>query len=373
MGSQLHASLLEEMGIDSEASRMVREQDYASKNSKAPPAQHFGAEGLPPLPLPVVPQRRTEKKNPEHPPYRLETDHPLYRAYYEVTEIGYRPLALKAGARNGIPSVIGIDINTRTAVFFRYDLSTAWDKSPSDQMHIIGYEYDTARELGANLAAYITAQRSTAMPLSRAMQFVDVDEGRAGKLAIAQVQYSGLWKTRDTSLSMLLNVFHSQTNTPVRFEKKGLPLDSSRIFNHPLLYMTGTISFSLTDRERENLRTFLKRGGVLLAEATGGAAKFCQIIPERSRQDFAGRNVSETTDAPPDFSIPECAGKGYAAAGIGPKAGSRKQDSTIASGGKRWGISWHSICTAHAFAIEGKSSNKLIFDAVKVVDKEHMR
>lgn len=416
-GSSLHAGLLEDMGIDSEASRMVREQNYAPKKTKAPPAQHSGAEGLPPLPLPVVPQRRTEKKNPprppvlvaklatkdyidwatspedvknlmkwmaremdvdfstinlpldripanaaqipvlyrtgirafeftdkqrqklrsyllsggtlimnaycghpdfarsalkeiqqlipEHPPYRLEPDHPLYRAYYEMKDIRYRPLAVQAGARNGVPSAIGIDINTRTAVFFfRYDLSTAWDKIPSDKMHIVGYEYDTAKQLGANLAAYITAQRSTAMPLSRAMQFVDTEEGRAGKLAVAQVQYSGLWKTRDTSLPMLLNIFHRQTNTPVRFEKRDLRLDSARIFDHPLLYMTGTISFSLTDRERRNLREYLRRGGVLLAEATGGRQSFDRSFRKEIAAILPGVQLQKLPPNHPIFQYP---------------------------------------------------------------------
>ena len=35
---------------------------------EAPPSQFSGSEGVPPLPLPAVPLRRTEKKNPPRPP-----------------------------------------------------------------------------------------------------------------------------------------------------------------------------------------------------------------------------------------------------------------------------------------------------------------
>ena len=43
--------------------------DHCGPTPKPPkPAQASAAEGLPPLPLPVVPQRRTEKKNPPRPP-----------------------------------------------------------------------------------------------------------------------------------------------------------------------------------------------------------------------------------------------------------------------------------------------------------------
>ena len=56
------------LGLDSEVSK--EELNYTCKplpNTK-PPAQMSGSEGVPPLPLPAVPQRRTEKKNPPRPP-----------------------------------------------------------------------------------------------------------------------------------------------------------------------------------------------------------------------------------------------------------------------------------------------------------------
>lgn len=387
LGASASAGLLEEMGIDSEASRLVREQNYRAKATEKPPAQHSGAEGVAPLPLPAVPLRRTEKKNPprppvliaklatenrvdwatsphdtdkllkflarsmdvhfstinlpqdriptdatkipvlyrsgirpfffnetqcerlrnylfgggtlilnaycghpnfarsallemqrlipERPPYRLAGDHPLYRSCYEITDIRYRPLAHKAGAANGIPSAIGIDINTRTAVlFFRYDLSTAWDDLPSDAMHIIGYEPDTARQLGTNLMAYVTAERNAAVPLSEALLFIDTDRTKSGKLAVARARYDGLWRTRDNSLSMLLNVFHSQTQTPVRFEETILDLSAAALFEHPLVYLAGTNAFRLTHEERINLRDYLHRGGLLFAEAACGRTSF---------------------------------------------------------------------------------------------------
>ncbi len=385
------AGLIDDMGLDSEASRLVREQTYKPRGVQQPPAQHSSAEGLPPLPLPVVPLRRTEKKNPprppvliaklanddrndwaispedadkllkflsknmkvdfstmelhennipedasqipvlyrsgvkafsfsdtqrqrlrnyllnggtlilnaycghpdfarsalqemqklipERPPYRLAGDHPLYRSCYDIKDIRYRPLAHKTGAKNGIPSEIGIDINTRTAVFFfRYDLSTAWDGLSSDAMHIIGYEPDTAQQIGANLMAYVTAERSAGVPLSQALLFQDADQGRSGKLSVAQAQYQGLWQARDNSLPMLLNVFHQQTKTPVQFAQNAIELSSSRIYEHPLVYLTGTQAFELSEAECTNLRSYLQRGGTLFIEAACGRQSFNDAI-----------------------------------------------------------------------------------------------
>lgn len=409
---QAHAGLLDDMGINSAASKLVKQQKYAPKAAHRAPAQFSGAEGVPPLPLPAVPLRRTEKKNPPRPPvliaklatndrvdwatspedaknllrwmarkmkvnfstinlpqdripdtaakipvlyrsgirafsfspqqrqrlrryllsggtlvlnaycghpdfarsaireiqtllperspYRLELDHPLYHAYYDINNIQYRPLALKAGARNNVPSAIGIDIETRTAVFFfRYDLSTAWDNMSSKARPIIGYTPQTAKKIGANLIAYLTAERGTAMPLSKAVAYVNANKTKAGKFMIAQARYNGLWKTRDAALSMLLNVFHEKTQTPVHFSDQAVDLDSPRLFDYPLVYLTGTMTFSLTPAQRSNLRRYLSHGGILFAEACDGRPSFDrafrrelrQVLPEVKLERLSAKNL----------------------------------------------------------------------------------
>jgi len=60
--------LLDGMGLDSEVSRKETNYSCSPLPPPKPPAQHSGAEGAPPLPLPAVPLRRTEKKNPPRPP-----------------------------------------------------------------------------------------------------------------------------------------------------------------------------------------------------------------------------------------------------------------------------------------------------------------
>jgi len=44
-------------------------------------------------------------------------------------------------------------------------------------------------------------------------------------------------------------------------------LAENELFSYPLVIMTGEGAFNLTDRERDNLRRFLERGGMLLASA----------------------------------------------------------------------------------------------------------
>lgn len=410
--------LLDGFGLDSEA--VEHEKDYTCepKPPPKPPAQHSGAEGLPPLPLPAVPLRRTEKKNPprapvliakiatkrksdwatnpgdtknllrwmaknldvhfssmnipegripasaeeipilyrtgheafefsetarerlrqylmnggtlildaccgrrefvvsalremqrlvpERPPYRLTLDHPLYHSYFDITRPEYRPGAKEAGARDGTPGVIGIDIECRTAVFFfRWDVSCGWDRLQDSERHrCLGYTIDSAQKLGANLMAYITAERNVATPLSKALQFVDADNTQAGKFVIAQAKYHGHWKTREAALPMLLNSFHDQTEAPVRFESEVVAIESPRLFDVPFLYMTGHQAFEFTEAERRNLRAYLQRGGVLFAEACCGRAGFDAAFRAQIRRVFPDRHFVEIPAKHPLYMFP---------------------------------------------------------------------
>ena len=62
------AGLLDGLGLQSDGAQEETDYTCTPLPPAKPPAQHSSAEGLPPLPLPVVPLRRTEKKNPPRPP-----------------------------------------------------------------------------------------------------------------------------------------------------------------------------------------------------------------------------------------------------------------------------------------------------------------
>ena len=418
LGAESRAGLLDGFGLDSRTVQDEQKYTCTPVPPATPPAQHSGAEGLAPLPLPVVPLRRTEKKNPprppvliakiatqnrsdwatnpadsqnllrwmaknlnvhfsaintpqnriptsaqeipvlyrtgheafsfpeetrqklraylrgggtiifdaccgrrpfvesalaelqklvpERPPYRLTLDHPLYHSFFDVKGIDYRPWATKAGAQGGEASCIGIDIGCRTAAFFfRWDVSCGWDAlNDSDRHHCLGYDVESARKIGANLMAYITAERSAALPLSKALDFVDATKGKSGKFIIAQARYSGLWKTREAGLSMLLNSFHEQTKTPVRFAHEDIALESPRLFEVPFVYLAGHQDFQFTDAERVNLRQYLLRGGILFAESCCGREAFDRSFRREMGKVLNGQKLERLPGSHPLFLFP---------------------------------------------------------------------
>ncbi|OPZ26885.1 MAG: hypothetical protein BWZ02_01841 [Lentisphaerae bacterium ADurb.BinA184] len=249
-----------------------------------------------------------EQLLPERPPYLLTLDHPVFHSFHDIkpADIRYRPWARKAGAEDGVPAIVGIDIECRTAVFFfRWDVSCGWDAlADSDRHHCLGHETDCSRILGANLMAYLTAERSAAIPLSKALDFADAARDRSGKFVIAQGKYGGQWKTRSAGLGMLLNAFHEQTQTPVRFERDELPLDSARLFDVPFLYLTGHQDFELTDRERRNLREYVTRGGLIFAEACCGREGFDAALRRELAAIFPGAELAAIPPTHPVFLFP---------------------------------------------------------------------
>lgn len=411
-------ALLRGLGLDSDVAKEETEYTCVPIPPATPPAQHSSAEGLPPLPLPVVPLRRTEKKNPprppvliakiatgkqsdwatnpgdtknllkwmaknlnvhfseinlpesqipsdpkaipvlyrtghdafsfspesrqrlrsyllqggtlildaccgraafaqsaldemrelipERPPYLLDVDHPIFHSFFDIKKITFRPYALKAGAKNDEPGIIGIDVGCRTAVFFfRWDVSCGWDdQEDNDRHHCLGYDIETAKLIGANLLAYITAERSAALPLSQALDFIDAENGKSGKFVIAQAKYNGLWKTREAGLSMLLNSFHEQTKTPVRFAREEVELSSNRLFDLPFVYLTGHQTFTFTDQERANLRSFLLRGGILFAESCCGREGFNQSFRLEMSKIMEGLPLQRLPGNHPLFDFP---------------------------------------------------------------------
>jgi len=83
---------------------------------------------------------------------------------------------------------------------------------------------------------------------------------------VANLVYAGIRSSHCFSDHFLLQAERdSAISTSRRFH--AVKLGSDEVFGYPLVIMTGEGAFVLPDRERENLRRFVERGGLLLASA----------------------------------------------------------------------------------------------------------
>ena len=210
---------------------------------------------------------------PESPLYRLRLDHPLFRAYHEISEVSYRERAVRDGVvKDRFPWFDGVDLDNRTAIIIsRFDIAMGWEQNRHESW---GYEDDDARRLGGNLLSYVTAMREAGRSTGKSVALADAGGSRAGSLRVGWVAHSGPWLTRPAALPMLLRQLNETTGAPVSFEWREVSLTDASMFETPLLFLSGTTDFTLGETGRANLRRFLLRGGVLFAEASDGRPSF---------------------------------------------------------------------------------------------------
>ena len=228
---------------------------------------------------------------PEQPIYRIRMDHPVFHSFYEIDKVGYRPRMVKDGmASDPHPWLEGVDIDNRTAIFIsKWDFSLGWEANSHDSW---GYADADACKLGANLISYVTAMRDAVRSIGKSVELMNSDKKTASKFRVGLVMHDGPWKTRPAAFPMLLNQFQSSTGTPVSFELRDVSLNDSTIYEMPFLFITGTTDFTLTEKERANLRQYLMNGGVLFAEAGEGRSSFDAAFREEMAKVLPDHQLS---------------------------------------------------------------------------------
>ena len=227
---------------------------------------------------------------PEQPLQRLSSDHPIFHSYYDVDSVQYTAAVRQAGYASDEPWFDGVEINCRVvALVSRWGMAVGWQGEVQEEWQ--AYQPESAFKMGVNIMSYASAMRSWANNAAHAMKFVDKSDSFTGNVAVAQVVYDGVWKTRHAGLSVLLQTFNQRTGVPVKFGQRELRLSDPAIFDAPLLYMTGHEQFDLNDKEKAALRAYLENGGFLFGEACCGRKGFDAAFRKMIREVLPGRNL----------------------------------------------------------------------------------
>jgi hypothetical protein len=241
---------------------------------------------------------------PDRPPFVLPPDHPLYRCYHKIDQVGYQKDG-KPEAKN-LPYLLGVNIGCRTAVILSpFDVSCAWDGHPDPQGE--GVVYEDGRKLGVNMIAYALANYRLGRFFSTQEVYYQEGQPSRDRLVIGQVIHNGDWDPTPKGVVNLLKYTQANSTTEVQFKRTPVALDNVIALNYPILYMTGHLDFKLSDAERAGLRNYLRAGGVLLADACCGQKSFDsalrseikQVLPEFELQPIATSHplLSSAVDA----------------------------------------------------------------------------
>lgn len=236
---------------------------------------------------------------PEYRLHDLPLDHPAYTAEERVdTSLFPIERTLK-----------GVDVGCRTSVIFapaELRLSCFWELArPGREGKYsakVRSQIEAARSLGINILAYATNREvKYKLEMTRDLAGSEVvDPFERLKIYIAKVKYGGSWNSAPGALGNLLQVVARETGMRVNIDQREVVLTEPHIFEFPIVYMHGRSAFHLGSDERKQLKTYVERGGVVLADAVCGSDAFVKSFRREISETF-GSHLEPVPAAHPLF------------------------------------------------------------------------
>jgi len=95
------------------------------------------------------------------------------------------------------------------------------------------------------------------------------EKERRNRIAMRRIQpaMQGVdWDADPTALPSVLYQIHKRTDLPVYYDNSGLDVASDELFEFTVIYLTAHCAFSFNEKEAENLKRWLERGGTLFLD-----------------------------------------------------------------------------------------------------------
>lgn len=210
---------------------------------------------------------------------KLSADHPVFRSEFPLDPRSVELWGVDAGCRT-------------TVIYCPEDLSCLWDRwariDPPGRPAALKLRVQRATRIGVNVVAYVTGRRPP-LRISDETPFTEdanLDRVERGFVKIAKLKHSGGWDTAPRALRYLLTALNRTAGVSTStIQRSVLPADPS-IFRYPLVYMHGRHTFGLNLQERQRLRQYLDRGGVLFADSCCGSKRFDESFRQLIKQMF---------------------------------------------------------------------------------------
>lgn len=130
------------------------------------------------------------------------------------------------------------------------------------------------------------------------------------------------WNLNPRDLANLTTHLWSAYEAPLNWQSVGID-DAVEEFEAPILFISGTRAARFTPKQIETLRTYIRRGGTLLAEPTDGAPAFKRSMQTLVAKLFPDQADRRLAPLPSDHPLFTAAGRPFKAALRGVSDGSR--------------------------------------------------
>jgi hypothetical protein len=232
-------------------------------------------------------------RKPEYRFKKLDASHPVWTADQNI------PRDHPDQAR----LLLGIDYGCRTSVIYspvdppgnaRPSLGCLWELSRGGPRETysksVKDQIEGGLAIGLNVLAYATNRELKPKDTIAEHQ---VEESRPdpierGKFAIVKLEHGGGCDAAPRALANLMEQAKHEWRTEARIDTrtKMIAISDPALFNYVVVFMHGRNAFRLTDKEREALREFVKRGGLLFADSICGSELFAESFRREMAQIF---------------------------------------------------------------------------------------
>lgn len=215
----------------------------------------------------------------------LPMEHPIWRAETRIPVEGIRP-------------IWALDYGCRTCLVFlpseknpEPSLSCLWElaeeaRPMAEHSDSVKKRIRAGIDLGINLLAYATNRELKFKEENFQAPEESVEESlglQRGKLTVANLRHGGGCEVAPHALRNLLRQACETLQLPNGFQDEMLNITSPRLFQYPVVFLQGRDAFRFTPREREQLRLYLERGGMIFANAICASPTFDKSL----RQELA--------------------------------------------------------------------------------------
>ena len=233
---------------------------------------------------------------PEYPLQPLDPQHPIWSIDEKVDPDHVDPEGRW---------LWGINFACKTSVVYcpgnlscYWELATPGEKSaPSDSVQ---REIDTCRSIGINVLAYATNRKlkpKDAIPSTLARLEAEDNETR-GHFAIAKLQHAGGCDAAPRAMTHLMESLAHTLDMHTATEIPLISLQDPGLFQYHFVYMHGRHDFRLTPQEKQQLKSFVERGGTVLADSICASPAFTKAFQREMQATFGKPLVSIPSNHP---------------------------------------------------------------------------